>query len=317
MKAGSKLERLFEAGHFVVTAEIGPPKSSSSRGINKNAAHLKDYVDALNLTDNQTAIVRLSSIAAAVHVMRAGGEPIIQMTCRDRNRIALQSDLLGAYSLGIKNVLCLSGDHQSFGNHPTARNVFDVDSIQLVRAVKQLRDDKLFLCGEACRYEPRMYIGAAANPFGDPFEFRVIRLAKKIAAGADFIQTQAIFDLPRFRRWMEMVRDMGLDQRVHIMGGIVPVKSAIALQRNAEVPGMAVPEGLIKRMAGVPKGKQQEEGVKIALELIAELRETPGVHGVHIMAIAWEEIVPEIVERAGLLPRPSLPGEVGPVAETE
>ncbi|MEW6524378.1 MAG: methylenetetrahydrofolate reductase [Bacillota bacterium] len=317
MKSGSKLELLFEAGYFVCTGEVGPPKSASSRGISKHAALLKDCVDAVNLTDNQTAIVRLSSIAAAVHVMRAGAEPIIQMTCRDRNRIAMQSDLLGAHSLGIRNLLCLSGDHQSFGNHPSARNVFDVDSIQLIRMVKDLRDEKKFQCGEACKFEPRMFIGAAANPFGDPFEFRVIRLAKKIAAGADFIQTQAIFDMAKFKRWMGMVRDMGLHEKVFITGGIVPVKSAVALQRNSEVPGMAVPEALIKRMQGVPKPKQQEEGVKIAVEFIQELQEIPGIRGVHIMAIAWEEIIPEIVERAGLLPRPVVEGGPSQAGEVE
>jgi methylenetetrahydrofolate reductase (NADPH) len=306
VKSGSKLERLFAAGHFVCTGEVGPPKSASSKSISRHAAHLKDTVDAVNLTDNQTAIVRLSSIAAGVHVLAEGVEPIIQMTCRDRNRIALQSDLLGAYSLGLRNVLCLSGDHQSFGNHAQARNVFDVDSIQLIRLVKDLRDEKKFQSGEACRVEPRVFIGAAANPFADPFEFRVIRLAKKIAAGADFIQTQAIFDLERFKRWMGMVNDRGLHEKVHIMGGIVPVKSAVALERTSEVPGMMVPEALLKRMQGVPKGKQQEEGVNIAVELIQELKQIPGVRGVHIMAIAWEEIVPEIAKRAGLLPRPQV-----------
>lgn len=312
MKSESKLERLFLAGHFVCTGEVGPPKSASSKSISRHAAHLKEAVDAVNLTDNQTAIVRLSSIAAGVHVLGEGVEPIIQMTCRDRNRIALQSDLLGAYSLGIKNLLCLSGDHQSFGNHAQARNVFDIDSIQLIRLVKDLRDEKKFQSGEACRVEPRVFIGAAANPFADPFEYRVVRLAKKVAAGADFIQTQAIFDLERFKRWMELVRNRGLHEKVYIMGGIVPVKSAVALERTGEVPGMMVPEALLKRMQGVPKAKQPEEGVSIAVELIQELRQIPGVSGVHIMAIAWEEIVPEIVERAGLLPRPKV--EEGPKA---
>jgi len=313
VKSGSRLERLFAAGHFVCTGEVGPPKSASSRSISRHAAHLRDAVDAVNLTDNQTAIVRLSSIAAGVHVLGEGVEPIIQMTCRDRNRIALQSDLLGAYSLGLRNVLCLSGDHQAFGNHPASRNVFDVDSIQLIKLVKDLRDEKKFQSGEACRVEPRMYIGAAANPFADPFEFRVVRLAKKVAAGADFIQTQAIFDLERFKRWMGMVRDRGLHEQVHIMGGIVPVKSAVALERTGEVAGMVVPPELFKRMQGAPKGKQQEEGINIAVELIEEIRQIPGVRGVHIMAIAWEEMVPEIVERAGLLPRPQLE-ETGPQA---
>jgi len=305
LKTESRIEKLLSQGYFVVTAEIGPPKSASSKGIIKNAALLKDAVDGMNLTDNQTAIVRLSSIAAAVHVMSAGGEPIIQMTCRDRNRIALQSDLLGAASLGIKNVLCLSGDHQSFGNHVTAKNVYDIDSIQLVSMVKAMRDEKKFLCGEEMKVEPRMFIGAAANPFADPFEFRVSRLAKKVAAGADFIQTQAIFDMNRFKRWMEMVRDRGLDEKVAILGGVLPAKSFGAMNYMKDVPGMSIPEDLLKRMKGTPKEKQPEEGIKICAELIQMIREVPGVRGVHIMAVMWEETVPEIVKMAGLLPRPS------------
>lgn len=307
LQTESRIERLLSQGHFVVTAEVGPPKSASSKGIMKNATLLKDVVDGINLTDNQTAIVRLSSIAAAVHVLRVGAEPIIQMTCRDRNRIALQSDILGAASLGIKNVLCLSGDHQSFGNHITARNVYDVDSVQLISSIRSMRDEKKFLCGEEMKVEPRMFIGAAANPFADPFEFRVARLAKKIAAGADFIQTQAIFDVDRFRRWMDMVRDQGLDEKVAILGGVLPAKSYGAMKYMKDVPGMDIPDDLLKRMKGTPKEKQAEEGIKICAELIQMIREVPGVRGVHIMAVMWEEKVPEIIELAGgLLPRPNI-----------
>jgi methylenetetrahydrofolate reductase (NADPH) len=304
MKTESRLERLFNEGNFVVTAEVGPPKSASSKGIIKNTEILKDYVDGINLTDNQTAIVRLSSIAAAVHVMNTGGEPIIQMTCRDRNRIAMQSDILGAYSLGIRNLLCLSGDHQSFGNHQTGKNVYDLDSVQLINCVRNMRDEKRFLCGEEMKVEPRMYIGCAENPFGDPFEFRAMRLAKKVAAGADFVQTQAIFDIPRFKRWMEMVCDMGLHEKVNITAGFVPCKSYGALKYMKDVPGMAIPDHLLARMKGVPKEKQPDEGISMVAEMIQEVREIPGVKGVHIMAVMWEEKVPEIVEKAGLLPRP-------------
>ncbi len=305
MKTESRLERVLAGGHFAVTAEIGPPKSASAKGIRKHASVLKDYCDGLNLTDNQTAIVRLSSIAAAVHVLDEGGEPVIQMTCRDRNRIAMQSDILGAYSLGIRNILCLSGDHQSFGNHPTSKNVYDLDSVQLVRMVKEMRDEKKFLSGDTMKTEPRMFVGAAANPFGDPFEFRVVRLAKKVEAGADFIQTQAIFDVEKFARWMEMVRDRGLHKQVYILGGVIPVKSEKALQYMQTVPGMAIPDELIKRMSAV-KGKEakQEEGVKICVEIIEQLKQVEGVCGVHIMAVMWERIVPEIVQGAGLFPRP-------------
>ncbi len=304
MTTESKLERVFEQGRFAVTAEVGPPKSASSKGIIKHTQALKDCVDGINLTDNQTAIVRLSSIAAAVHVMGAGGEPIIQMTCRDRNRIAVQSDLLGAASLGIRNVLCLSGDHQSFGNHPTSKNVYDLDSIQLIQCVKNMRDEKRFVCGEEMKTEPRMYIGCAANPFGDPFECRAFRLAKKVAAGAQFVQTQAIFDIPKFKKWMEIVRDMGLHEKVNIMAGFVPCKSYGAIRYMKDVPGMAIPDHRVARMKGVPKEKQPEEGIRMVAEMIREVREIPGIKGIHIMAVMWEEKVPEILEKAGLLPRP-------------
>lgn len=303
LKSGSLLERVLAEGHFAVTAEIGPPKGASAQGISKHAAVLKDYADGLNLTDNQTAIVRLSSIAAAVHVIRAGGDPVIQMTTRDRNRIALQSDLLGAYSLGVRNVLCLTGDHQRFGNHPTARNVFDLDSIQLIKVVRDMRDRGVFCNGEEMKNPPRFFIGAAENPFGDPFEFRVIRLGKKVRAGADFIQTQPVFNLERFARFMDMVRAEGLDEQVHILAGVMPVKSAAALRyMKDEVPGVSIPGNLVERMekAADPKA----EGVNLCVEIIGELRKIPGVRGVHIMAVAWESIVPEIVEKAGLYPRP-------------
>ncbi|MCR4418869.1 MAG: methylenetetrahydrofolate reductase [Clostridia bacterium] len=295
----SKLEKLLSEGRFVVTAEIGPPKHASAEGIRHHAELLKDYVDAVNITDNQTAVVRLSSIAAAVHCLQKGVEPIVQMTVRDRNRIALQSDLLGAYSLGVRNVLCLSGDHQSFGNHPTARNVFDIDSVQLIATVKMMRDEKKFLCGEEIKeHEPRFFIGAVANPFADPFEFRVLRLEKKINAGAQFIQTQCIFDLDRFDRWMAMVRERGLHQRAAILAGVTPLKSAGAARYMQTVPGMVVPDAIVERMKKAADAKA--EGVEICVEQIRRLRSIEGVAGVHIMAVMWEEIVPTIVEKAGL-----------------
>ncbi|NLW06964.1 MAG: methylenetetrahydrofolate reductase [Clostridia bacterium] len=306
MKTASKLEKILSQGHFVVSGEVGPPKHANAEEIIEHTVMLKDYVDALNLTDNQTAIVRLSSIAAGVHVLQAGGEPIIQMTTRDRNRIALQSDLLGAYSLGIKNVLCLSGDHQSFGNHPAAKNVYDVDSLQLIKIVKDLRDEKRFSCGEELKSnEPRFFIGAAANPFADPFEFRVIRLEKKINAGADFIQTQAIFDMDRFERFMAMVRERDLHKKAHIIAGVMPIKSARAARyMQKSVAGMIVPEAIINRIeqASDPKA----EGVAICVEQIKHLKTIEGVAGVHIMAVMWEDIIPTIVREAGLYPRPQL-----------
>ncbi|MEW6227442.1 MAG: methylenetetrahydrofolate reductase [Bacillota bacterium] len=304
MKSRSNLERVLSAGHFAITGELGPPQSASADVIRKKADYYKGCVDAVNITDNQTAIVRMSSIASAAILVQLGLDPVMQMTCRDRNRIAMQSDILGAYALGINNILCLTGDHQSFGNHPTSKNVYDLDSVQLIRMVKMMRDEKRFLSGDELKVEPRMFIGAAENPFADPFEYRVVRLAKKIAAGVDFIQTQAVFDLARFSRWMEMVRDRGLHEKVYILAGVIPVKSARALEyMKNEVPGMSVPDELIRRLekAGDPK----DEGVKIAVETIQQLRQIPGVAGVHLMPMMWEAIAPTIVGMAGLLPRPA------------
>lgn len=300
----SKLQRLFEQGEFAVTSEIGPPKNAQGEGIRKHTEHLNPFVDSVNLTDNQTAIVRLSSIGAGVHVLAAGGEPIIQMTTRDRNRIALQSDLLGAYSLGVRNVLCLSGDHQTFGNHQGAKNVHDLDSIQLIKTVKDMRDAKVFQSGEVIKQgEPRFFIGAVANPFADPFEFRVLRLEKKIRAGAQFIQTQCIFDMERFEAFMDLACKRGLHQQAYIMAGVMPIKSAkVAKYMQKNVSGMLVPDGIMERMSKAED--QPAEGVKLCIEQIKHLRTIPGVRGVHIMAVAWEEIVPEIVKGAGLLPRP-------------
>lgn len=306
----SRLEKLLEHGEFIVTAELGPPKSAERRPVEKKAALLIDKVDGINITDNQTAIVRLSSIAAAKIVLDMRGEPVIQMTCRDRNRIAIQSDILGAYALGVRNILCLTGDHQSLGNHPDARGVFDLDSIQLIQMVRRMRDERVFFCGEEIRNtkkgptgEPRMFIGGVENPFAEPFLFRVTRLAKKIRAGADFIQTQPVYDFERFERWMRIVRDQGLDQQVALIAGVMPVKSHRALiYMNENVAGIKIPHGLIERMEHTADPK--EEGIKIAVEQIKQLQDIPGVRGVHLMTVEWEEAISEVVERAGLLPRP-------------
>jgi methylenetetrahydrofolate reductase (NADPH) len=316
-KSGSNLEKLLRAGHFVVTAEIGPPQSADPEVIRRKARLLRGVVDAANITDNQTAIVRMSSIASAVLALQEGVEPIVQMTCRDRNRLAMQSDLLGAYALGARNLLCLTGDHQGFGNHHTAKNVHDLDSIQFIRMVRDMRDEGRFQCGDEIKgVRPAFFIGAAENPFGDPFDFRPYRLMKKIAAGVDFIQTQIILDIPRFREFMKRVVDMGLHEKVYILAGIGPLKSAGAARyMRDKVPGMRVREEYVERMeaavAGIPKEDKkarkeawEREGIRIAIEQIQELREIPGVAGVHIMAIEWEEAVRPIVEGAGLLPRP-------------
>jgi methylenetetrahydrofolate reductase (NADPH) len=297
----SKLQQRLQAGEFAVTAECGPPRGGNADVIRKKGELLKDVVDAVNVTDNQTAIVRMSSIAACVHLLKMGLEPVLQMVTRDRNRIALQSDILGAFSLGIRNILCLSGDHQSFGSQPDALNVFDIDSMNLLRTVREMRERGVDMSGHALDQAPQMFIGAAANPFADPFAYRVIRLAKKIDAGADFIQTQCVYNLERFREWIRMAQDEGLTEKVYLLAGVTPLKSAgMARYMNAKVAGMDVPQTLIERMAGVPKKDGPKEGIKICLETIAELREIEGVHGIHIMAIEWEEAVAEIVAAAGL-----------------
>lgn len=307
IKSGSNLEKLLRSGQFAVTAELGPPRGADRSVIEKKAAILKGYGDAFNITDCQTAVVRMSSIAAGRIVIDAGLEPIIQMTCRDRNRIAIQSDLLGAAALGAKNVLCLTGDHQKFGDHPMAKGVFDMDSIQLIQMVKVLRDEKKFQSGQDLKVsEPRLFIGAAENPFADPFKFRAIRLAKKVAAGADFIQTQIIYNVKKFKEWMKMVTDMGLHEKAFILAGVAPLKSAgMAKHMKHNVPGMDVPDEVMDRMttaSAARKGK--EEGIRICLEVIEQVRELKGIAGVHIMAVEWEDAVPEIVRQARLYPRP-------------
>lgn len=297
----SDLQQQLSAGKFAVTAECGPPRGSNAEVIRRKGKILKGVVDAVNVTDNQTAIVRMSSIAACVHLLELGLEPVMQMVTRDRNRIAIQSDMLGAYSLGIRNMLCLSGDHQSFGSQPDALNVFDIDSMNLLRTARTMRDEGVDMSGFALDEAPRMFIGAAANPFADPFEYRVIRLAKKIDAGADFIQTQCVYNLERFKEWLRLAREEGLTEKVYILAGVTPLKSAgMARYMNNKVAGMDIPESVIQRMAGVSKQEAAAEGIRICLETIAELREMDGVHGVHIMAIEWEEAVSEIVSAAGL-----------------
>ena len=307
MKSGSRLEKILSSGQFAVTGECGPPRGANPDAIRKKAAHLKGMVDAVNVTDNQTAVVRLSSLAGCLLLWQEGLEPNLQMVVRDRNRIALQSDILGAYALGIRNILCLSGDHQKFGDHPSAKNVFDLDSMQFIQMVRRMRDEGKFLNGQDIDSPPMMFIEAAANPFVDPVDFRAVRLGKKVAAGVDFIQTQCIYNLDRFEKFMQQVRDMGLDEKVYILGGVTPMKSVgMANYMKKQVPGMDVPDEIINRLKGVPKQDQAKEGIAICVETIQRLKEMKGIAGVHIMTIEWEQRVPEIVETAGLLPRPSV-----------
>ena len=307
LKSGSNLEKVLKAGHFAFTGECGPPQGANVEHLKEKAHHLKGCVDAVNITDNQTAVVRMSSWAASIILMQEGLEPNFQMVCRDRNRLAIQSDILGIYAHGIRNMLCLSGDHQRFGNHPQDKNVFDIDSMQLIHTVKTMRDEGKFMNGEDIDVPPKLFIGAASNPFADPFEFRVHRLAKKIAAGADFIQTQCIYNMDRFREFMKNAVDMGLHEKCYILAGVTPMKSVgMARYMAKQVPGMDVPDSLIERLRGAGKGNVAQEGIKFALEQIEEFKEMEGIAGVHLMAIEWEHMVPEIAEKAGVLPRPQV-----------
>jgi methylenetetrahydrofolate reductase (NADPH) len=307
MKTESVLEKVLKSGNLAVTSECGPPRGAAPDKVRNKAEMLKGYVDAVNVTDNQTAMVRMSSFAAGVILRQMGLHPILQMVTRDRNRLAMQADIIGAYSLGINTMLCLSGDHTKFGDHPMAANVHDIDSIQFVQMVAKMRDEGKFQGGADMDTAPRMFIGAAANPFADPFELRVARLAKKIAAGANFVQTQCIYNIEKFEKWMAGVVDRGLHEKCAILAGVTPMKSAgMARYMKNKVPGMDVPQEMVDRMAGVPKEKQAQEGIDICVETIQRLKECQGVAGFHIMAIEWEQKVPEIVERSGLYPRPQL-----------
>ncbi len=324
---GSNLEKMLRAGHFVVTGELGPPQSADPVIIREKAALLKGLVDAVNITDNQTAIVRMSSIGAGTIVLQEGLEPVIQMTCRDRNRLAIQADLLGASALGLKNLLCLTGDHQIFGNHPTSKNVYDMDSLQMVHMVTEMRDKSIFQCGDEMKGQTASFlVGAAAAPFADPTDFRPLRLAKKIKAGANFIQTQLVYDVEEFAKYMDKVRELGVHKEAYILAGVGPLKSpGMAKYMKKNVPGILVPDQVIDRMLEAGKewaGKKaadlapeekkarskawQTEGIQVCIDLIKDLKKIEGVAGVHIMAIEWEEAVKPIVEGAGLYPRPEV-----------
>ena len=303
MKFRSNLEKVLSDGKFAVTAEIGPPKGSDPNKIEEKSEILKGYADAFNLTDNQTAVVRLSSLGGCLIILKMNLEPIMQISCRDRNRIALQSDVLGATAVGVRNILFITGDHQSFGNHPDAKGVYDLDSIQLINIVKNMRDNGIFQSSdEILSGNPNVFIGAAANPFADPFDFRVDRLEKKIDAGSDFIQTQSVFNLDKFNVWMDEVRSRGLDKKVHILAGITPLKSLKMTERmKFHVPGVDIPNEIYERMK---KAKDQsKEGYDIAFDLIREVKKIKGIHGLHITALFWENIIPSLVRDTGLYPR--------------
>jgi len=304
----SKLQKMINAGHLAVTSEVGPPRSADGAVIEHKAKLIKDYVDAINVTDNQTSVCRLCSLAACIRIKQMGLEPVLQMVTRDRNRIAMQSDILGAASFGINNILCLTGDHQHFGDHASCANVFDLDSTQLAMTVKMMRDEGKLLGGFEFEVRPQMFIGAAANPFAGPnVGIRVARLAKKAAAGVQFVQTQCIYNMDTFKTFMKMMVDRGLHEKVAVLAGITPMKNVgMAKYMKNRVPGIDVPDAIVQRMGGVAKEKQAEEGINLAIEQMEELKGVEGVRGFHIMAIEWEEKVPEIVQRIGLYPRPQL-----------
>jgi len=303
MKYRSNLEKVLCEGRFAVTAEVGPPKGSDQNKIIEKADILRGCADAFNITDNQTAVVRLSSISGCFILLKMEMEPIMQISCRDRNRIALQSDVLGASAIGVRNMLFITGDHQSFGNHPDAKGVYDLDSIQLIQIVKNMRDNGIFQSGDKILSKnPDVFIGAAANPFADPFEFRVNRLEKKIQAGSDFIQTQSVFNLDKFNVWMDEVRSRGLDKKVHILAGITPLKSLKMTERmKFHVPGVDIPNNIYNRMKRAKDPKK--EGFSIAYDLINKVKKIKGIHGIHITALFWEEIIPKLVNDTDLYTR--------------
>ena len=302
--AHSHLHAVLQRGRFAVTAELGPPRGATIAPIRRKAKLLRDWIDAANVTDGQSAVVRMASWAGCLIAMQEGVEPVMQLQCRDRNRIALQADLLGASAMSIPNVLLLTGDHSRFGDQPDAKPVFDLDSIQLVWTAREMRDRHRLLSGREMKQPPSWLIGAVENPFAPPLQWRAERLGKKVAAGAQFIQTQFIFDVGIFTRWMEQVRDLGLDRKCWILAGVGPVKSIRALEhmRN-EVPGMYIPDSVVQRLKGVPADRVPAEGIALCAEIIQQVREIPGVAGVHIMAFGWEEIIPEILVRAGFSQR--------------
>ncbi len=303
-RADSRLERVLRSGRFAVTAELNAPDSANPQDVYANAVVLSEVCDGINATDGSGANCHMSSLACCALLTRAGYEPVLQMGCRDRNRIALQGDLLGAAALGVQNVLCLTGDDVTAGDQPQAKRVFDFDCMHLLRTAKIMRDEGVFLSGRKLSTRPQFFLGAAANPFVPPFEWRPLRLQKKIEAGADFIQTQYCFDVPRLKVYMQRVVDLGLHERAFMLVGVGPLRSEQAAEfTRTQVPGVWIPDAVVERLRQTPKAKKREVGKQICVEIIEQVRELEGVHGVHIMAYRQEETVAEIVERAGLLTR--------------
>ena len=304
LRSGSRLERVLRSGFFAVTAELNAPDSADPEDVYRNALVLSEVCDGINATDGSGANCHMSSLGCSAVLIRAGYDPVLQIACRDRNRIGIQGDILGAAALGIKNILCLTGDDVSNGDQPEAKRVFDFDSVQLLQTARIMRDKGVFLSGRKLTTRPQIFLGAAANPFAPPFDWRPGRLAKKIAAGADFIQTQYCFDIPRLTEYMKQVRDLGLHEQVYILIGVGPLRSEGAAEfMRKNVPGVRIPDEVVDRLAKTPKKQKREEGKKICIELIQQVREIEGVHGVHLMAYRQEETVREIIDRSGIFPR--------------
>lgn len=297
--AGSILEQTLRAGKFAVTAELNPPDSADPADVIRAAEPLAEVSDAINATDASGANCHMSSIGICALLTRMGHGSVYQISCRDRNRIAIQGDVLGAAAMGVRNVLCLTGDDVSAGDQPGAKPVFDLDSVMLLRMIRTMRDEGVFLSGRKITRPPRFFLGAAENPCVEPLDWRPDRLAKKVEAGAEFIQTNYIFDIPRFEAFMARVRDLGLDKRVFILAGVGPLASAKAARwMRSNVPGIHIPDSVIERME--KSENPSEEGTEICIELMQQIREIAGVAGVHVMAYRREHLVQEIVERSGV-----------------
>ncbi len=298
--SGGRLERLLRAGVFAVTAELNPPDSADPNDVYTQARVYDGYIDAMNATDGSGANCHMSSVAVCALLRRKGYAPVMQVACRDRNRIAIQGDVLGGAAMGVCNILCLSGDSVEVGDEPEAKPVFDLDSISLLETIRLMRDQSKLLTGRKLTSPPRVFLGAAANPFSEPVDFQPIRLIKKVAAGAEFFQTQYCFDLALFKNFIHRVRDFGLLEHAFILAGVGPPASARAARwMRSHVPGVHIPDKIITRLEGARD--QKKEGLNICIELIQQLQEIEGVHGVHIMAYRQEESVAEIVTASGVL----------------
>ena len=314
MRSDGRLERVLRSGRFAVTAELNPPDSADPQEVYDAATVLATVSDGINATDASGAHCHMSSIAICALLTRAGYAPILQISCRDRNRIAIQGDILGAAALDVRNVLCLTGDDVTAGDQPEAQRVFDFDCISLLRTAKIMRDKGMFLSGRKITKRPNVFLGAASNPFVPPFEWRPLRLAKKVEAGADFVQSQYCYDINMMKTFMSRVRDMGIDKHVYYLVGVGPLKgpkSAEFMRKN--IPGVHIPDSVVERLKGVPPKQRRKEGKKICIEMIQQVREIEGVSGVHLMAYRQEELVAEIIEEAGLLPRPMRKGGPDPI----